>query len=111
MITLISIIALGFFLGMRHATDPDHVVAVTTIVSRQRSVRAAGLVGAMWGLGHPVTILLVGGAIILFSVVIPPRLGLGMELAVAVMLVVLGAMNLVGAAKRIEAVAHRHDAS
>ncbi len=109
MASLVAILVLGFVLGMRHATDPDHIVAVTTIVSRQRSVRAAGLVGAMWGLGHTVTILLVGGAIILFRVVIPPRLGLGMELAVAVMLVVLGAMNLAGAAKRIEAVAHRHD--
>ena len=52
MISLISIILLGFFLGMRHATDADHVVAVTTIVSRERTVRHAAWLGALWGLGH-----------------------------------------------------------
>jgi len=82
MITLFSIIALGFFLGMRHATDPDHVIAVTTIVSRQRSVRHAALIGALWGVGHTITILAVGSAIILFGLVVPPRLGLTMELSV-----------------------------
>lgn len=96
MITLLSIIALGFFLGMRHATDPDHVIAVTTIVSRQRSIRHAALIGILWGLGHTVTIFLVGSAIILFGVVIPPRLGLTMELSVGLMLILLGILNLTG---------------
>ena len=96
MITLFSIIALGFFLGMRHATDPDHVIAVTTIVSRQRSVRHAALIGALWGLGHTITILVVGSAIILFGLVIPPRLGLTMELSVGLMLILLGIANLSG---------------
>ena len=105
--TLLAILALGFFLGMRHATDADHVVAVSTIVSRERHPRAAMLIGALWGLGHTVTILLVGGAIILLGVVIPPRLGLSMEMSVAVMLVVLGAINLSGALHRIEQVGHQ----
>jgi cytochrome c biogenesis protein CcdA len=96
MITLLSIIALGFFLGMRHATDPDHVIAVTTIVSRQRSIRHAALIGVLWGMGHTITIFLVGSAIILFGVVIPPRLGLTMELSVGLMLVLLGVLNLTG---------------
>ena len=96
MITLISIIALGFFLGMRHATDPDHVIAVTTIVSRQRSMRHAAAIGGLWGVGHTITIFLVGSAIILFGVVIPPRLGLTMELSVGVMLILLGILNLSG---------------
>jgi high-affinity nickel permease len=95
-ITLLSIIALGFFLGMRHATDPDHVIAVTTIVSRQRSIRHAALIGILWGLGHTITIFLVGSAIILFGVVIPPRLGLTMELSVGLMLILLGILNLTG---------------
>src|SRR5919206_3544383 len=98
MLSSFSVLALGFILGMRHATDADHVVAVTTIVSQQRSVaRAAGL-GALWGVGHTATILLVGGAIILFRVIIPPRLGLAMEFAVAVMLVLLGVRSLRAAA-------------
>ncbi|MGO9707764.1 MAG: high-affinity nickel-transport family protein [Polyangiaceae bacterium] len=105
---LLAILLLGFVLGMRHATDADHVVAVTTIVSQQRSVRAAGFIGVVWGLGHTLTIFVVGGAIILFGIVIPPRLGLTMELSVAIMLVVLGAVNLTGAVGRIEEAAQAH---
>src|SRR5258708_1260442 len=94
--TLLSIIALGFFLGMRHATDPDHVIDVTTIVSRQRNIRQAALIGVLWGLGHTITILIVGSAIILFGLVIPPRVGLTMELSVGLMLILLGILNLSG---------------
>ena len=94
MTTFISILFLGFFLGMRHATDSDHVVAVTTIVSRQRNITGAALTGFLWGIGHSVTLLFVGGAIVLFGVVIPNRLGLGFEFCVALMLIVLGALNL-----------------
>src|SRR5438309_4710052 len=94
MFTFLSIIAIGFFLGMRHATDPDHVIAVTTIVSQQRSTKRAALIGAFWGLGHTATIFAVGTAIILFNLVIPARLGLGMELSVGLMLIALGGWNL-----------------
>jgi cytochrome c biogenesis protein CcdA len=94
MTSLAAILALGFFLGMRHATDADHVVAVSTIVARERTLRAAAPIGVLWGLGHTVTIALVGGAIILFGIVIPPRVGLGMELSVALMLVLLGGLNV-----------------
>jgi high-affinity nickel-transport protein len=76
---LVSLLFLGFLFGIRHATDPDHVVAIATIVSRQRNLRGSAMIGAVWGLGHTLTILAVGGAIILFGVVIPPRLGLAME--------------------------------
>ena len=102
MTPLLSVLLLGFFLGMRHATDPDHVIAVTTIVSRQRSVRAAASTGVLWGLGHTLTILAVGGAIILFGLVIPPRVGLGMEFSVAIMLVLLGVLTLTGVTRRIQ---------
>ena len=95
MMALFPVLALGFFLGMRHATDPDHVIAVSTIVSRSRSARGAALIGAVWGLGHTLTIVAVGGAIVAFRWVIPPRVGLSMELAVAVLLVVLGMVNVV----------------
>lgn len=101
MISLLSIIFLGFFLGMRHATDPDHVIAVTTIVSRERTVRSAALIGSLWGIGHTITIVLVGGAIILWNVVIPPRIGLAMEFSVALMLILLGILNLTGIMRRI----------
>jgi hypothetical protein len=96
MISFLSILAVGFFLGMRHATDPDHVIAVTTIVSNQRKRARAALIGAFWGVGHTVTIFLVGAGIILFNLVIPVRVGLSMEFSVAIMLIILGVMNVAG---------------
>lgn len=101
---LVTLVALGFLLGMRHATDPDHVVAVTTIVSQQRSLARAVRTGVLWGIGHTATILLVGGAIIVLKVRIsgiPPRIGLSLELAVAVMLIVLGLLTLAGGVRRV----------
>jgi hypothetical protein len=87
-------IALGALLGLRHATDADHVVAVTAIVARERSLARAARIGALWGVGHTCTLLLLGGAIVGFRLVIPPRVGLGLEFAVALMLVLLGFANL-----------------
>ncbi|MFO0611365.1 MAG: high-affinity nickel-transport family protein [Polyangiaceae bacterium] len=102
-----AVLGLGFVLGMKHATDADHVVAVTTIVGRSRSPWASAQVGAMWGIGHTLTLLLVGGAIILFHLVMPPHLGLGLEFLVACMLVALGVWNLrTGRAPRAHAHPH-----
>ena len=92
---------------MRHATDADHVVAIATIVSRERSMAGSALIGAAWGAGHTVTVMTVGAAIILFGVVIPPRLGMSMEFAVGVMLVVLGVLTLAGSGPLARA-AHAH---
>jgi high-affinity nickel permease len=105
-ITLLSVLALGFFLGIRHATDADHVVAVTTIVTRERTPGAAMAVGALWGVGHTLTILVVGGAIVVFGIVIPPKVGMSMEMSVAAMLIVLGLYNLTSAASQIDRSAH-----
>jgi hypothetical protein len=82
---------------MRHATDPDHVIAVTTIVSRERRLGSAALVGALWGVGHTVTIVLAGVAIVVFGAVVSPRAGLTMELSVALMLVLLGGLSVLNA--------------
>jgi ABC-type nickel/cobalt efflux system permease component RcnA len=101
MIDLVSIIALGFFLGMRHATDADHVIAVTTIVSRERTIKLAAWIGVLWGFGHTVTIFLVGAAIILFRWVIPARVGLTMEFSVGLMLILLGLLTLKDIMRRI----------
>ncbi len=112
MLSLLTVIGVGFLLGMRHATDPDHVVAVTTIVSRQQSIRHAGLIGMLWGVGHTITIFFVGAAIIVFNLVIPPRVGLAMEMAVGIMLIVLGVMNLTGLTQWITnrfTPGHNHD--
>ncbi len=94
MLNLLLTFLTSLLLGMRHATDPDHIIAVSTIVSRERSVGKAAGIGAVWGLGHTLTIFLVGGAIILFQLAFTPRLGLSMEFTVAMMLMLLGALNL-----------------
>lgn len=97
MAALLPVLLLGVVLGMRHATDTDHVVAVTTIVTRRRSLADALRIGALWGVGHSLTILVVGSGIILAGIVIPPRLELVMEFAVAMMLIGLGGWNLASA--------------
>lgn len=97
----LAILMIGFVLGMRHATDPDHVIAVSTIVSRERSTLKAGLIGILWGVGHTLTILVVGAAIILFGLAIPTRVGLTMEFCVGLMLILLGLLNLTGAMQRM----------
>ena len=114
MISALWLVAAGFFLGVRHATDADHVVAITAIVSREMTIRGAVWVGALWGIGHTLTVSLFGGAIILFGIVIPDRVGMAMEFVVAVMLILLGATTLFGAVQRARGEAQlriglRHD--
>ena len=106
-LNVVSFLFLGFFLGMRHATDADHVVAIATIVSRERSIAGSALIGAAWGIGHTMTVMAVGAAIIVFGVVIPPKLGLSMEFAVGIMLVLLGILTLTGMGRAVGA-AHAH---
>jgi hypothetical protein len=106
-LNILSFLFLGFFLGMRHATDADHVVAIATIVSRERSMVGSALIGAAWGVGHTMTVMAVGAAIIVFGVVIPPKLGLSMEFAVGIMLVLLGILTLTGMGRTV-GVAHAH---
>jgi len=90
----LSLLALGFVLGLRHAADPDHVVAVTAITARTGRVTPAALLGAVWGLGHTLTLFVVGVGIILFNWVVPPRVGLTLEFIVAIALVAVGLLNL-----------------
>ena len=85
---------IGVLLGLRHAIDADHVAAVATIVSRERSFGRAARVGALWGIGHSMAVMLVGGAIVVFRVTVPPRIGLSLELGVALMLILLGYRNV-----------------
>ncbi|MBA2295904.1 MAG: hypothetical protein H0W16_12320 [Actinobacteria bacterium] len=83
-------------LGLRHATDPDHIAAVTTLVaSRQHSNRAAARLGAFWGLGHALTLVLFGLPILLFQEYLPGRLQQGAETVVAALIVFLALRLLV----------------
>ena len=74
-LSLTLALALGFVLGIKHAVEADHLVAVTTIVSEQRSILRSGLVGASWGVGHTISLLVAGCLVILLEVTIPLRLG------------------------------------
>ena len=91
---VLALLGLGLLLGLRHAADSDHVVAVTAIAARTRRVLPATLLGMAWGLGHTLTLFAVGAGIILFNWEISPRLGLAMEFCVALALVVVGLLNL-----------------
>jgi ABC-type nickel/cobalt efflux system permease component RcnA len=93
----LGIALLGLLMGMRHATDPDHVIAVTTILSREPRFIVATRIGIVWGIGHTLTVLAIGALIIVFKIAIPTRLGLAMEFAVAIVLILLG----VGASARL----------
>jgi cytochrome c biogenesis protein CcdA len=93
MMSLAPAALLGFLVGLRHATDADHVAAVSAIVARERTLRGAAFIGAAWGLGHTITLLLLGGGIIVFGLAVPRPVALGLELAVGVMLIGLGVWN------------------
>jgi high-affinity nickel-transport protein len=105
-------IALGLLVGARHAFEPDHLAAVSTLVGSSRSPRNAVGLGLLWGLGHTISLLVVGIALIVLGGVMPVRIATAFELAVAAMLVVLGARAIVaGLCNRAgDAGAHRHGA-
>jgi high-affinity nickel-transport protein len=92
--SLLPVLSLGFVLGVTHAADADHVAAMSTVVAERRRVGAAAWAGALWGLGHTATVLVLGGAILLTRAAVPERFALALELGVAVMLLALGARTL-----------------
>lgn len=94
------LLGVGLLLGLRHAAEADHVVAVTAIAARTRRVLPALWLGVLWGLGHSLTLWLAGAGIILLRLAVPPRLELGLELLVAVTLIALGIANLRAGARR-----------
>lgn len=87
---LITLITLGFILGLEHALDADHVAAVTAMVSRTKSLRKSSALGAVWGMGHTTTLLLVGLLVLVFKVSLPQNLAPLMEFLVGIVLVLLG---------------------
>ena len=99
---------LGFVLGLQHATDPDHLVAVATIVTRERRFAAGAMVGVLWGVGHALTLGAAGTVIIAAGLTPGPRLAAGLELLVAAMLVLLGIFRLRDAARGLETVPPEH---
>lgn len=107
-VTLLTMLGLGLVLGLRHALDPDHVAAVSTIVSESKSLRRSSLVGTFWGLGHAVSLLLAGVFVIALKFQISPRLTLWMEFTVALMLILLGARSLLKSVRGFKVHVHQH---
>jgi high-affinity nickel-transport protein len=106
--TVLPAALLGAVLGLQHATDGDHLVAVATIVSRERRFRDGALIGALWGIGHTATLTAVGLALVALDLTMAPRLVAGLEVLVALMLVALGIWRLADAARGATGVAPDH---
>ena len=92
--SLITVLILGFLLGMRHATDTDHVIAIGTITARQKSVKSSMAVGGLWGIGHSAMVTVIGILIIFLHLNIPARIGTMLEFSVGMMLVILVVINI-----------------
>ena len=90
-VSLDSLLVLGFLLGVRHATEADHLAAISTIVTERRSLLRSSLVGAFWGLGHTLALLIAGVGVLLLRYQLTDRMAHVLELCVGVMLVLLGA--------------------
>lgn len=105
---LLPAAALGFLLGLQHATDPDHLVAVATVATRERRVADAVRVGVFWGLGHMLTLTVAGAAIVALGLSLGPVVRTGLESMVALMLVLLGALRLRDVTRGLDTVAADH---
>lgn len=89
-IGLLSILSLGFILGMKHAIEPDHVIAVSTVASQSKKLWRSSLTGVFWGIGHTATLFLAGLAILLMKGEIPEVWAMSLEFLVGIMLVYFG---------------------
>lgn len=90
-------IVLGLLVGLRHSFEPDHLTAVSTLVGDTHDLRGGALLGALWGLGHTLALVAVGGILLLVGASLPERAGVVFELGVAAMLLALGVRSIVAA--------------
>ena len=90
----LSILSLGFVLGIKHAIEPDHVIAVSTIASRSKKLWHSSLSGVFWGIGHTATLVIFGIIVILIKGEIPDIWAMSLEFLVGIMLVYLGVTSI-----------------
>lgn len=104
-----ALLALGLVFGFKHATEVDHVVAVSTIVSEHRSVLRSMLVGGLWGVGHTASLIIIGVLVLVFRIAIPQRVANWLEFGVALMIIALGVLGMIRVLrKRADIHLHRH---
>jgi hypothetical protein len=106
--SMISLLAFGFALGLKHATEADHLAAISTIVSDRRSVWGASVVGGLWGVGHTISLFVAGVLVMVLHFEISDRLSRGLEFCVALMLVGLGLDTLRKLARGAQLHMHLH---
>jgi ABC-type nickel/cobalt efflux system permease component RcnA len=107
-----TVLAVGLLFGLKHATEVDHVVAVSTIASQQKSVLRSALVGALWGAGHTASLLIVGVVVLVLRVAIPESVCSWLEFGVALMIIGLGSVALWKSLKKrsnLHVHEHSHD--
>jgi len=85
-----AVLGLGFLIGLKHATEADHLAAVSTIVTERRSFWSSAIVGGIWGLGHTVSLLIVGIFVLLLNFKVSEQAERLLEFGVGVMLILLG---------------------
>ena len=108
-LSLLAVLGVGLAFGVKHATEVDHVVAVSTIVSEHRSLWRSAVVGGLWGMGHTVSLILVGVMVLVLRVAIPEWVASWLEFGVALMIIGLGAGAFVRALRnRRDFHMHRH---
>lgn len=109
-ITLFTLLGFGFLLGIKHAFDADHLTAISTVVSKNKSIKKSSLAGMFWGFGHTISLLVVGLVILLLKISIPQKIALSFEFIVGIMLVILGINSILTIKKnRIHLHRHKHD--
>lgn len=109
MVTSLGGVLLGLLVGLRHAFEPDHVTAVSTLVTEAHDVRRGTLLGVIWGLGHTAALAIMGTLLLATGAALSARTEAMFELAVALMLIVLGARSLwIGARDGRLGSVHRH---
>jgi ABC-type nickel/cobalt efflux system permease component RcnA len=107
-ISFLSILALGFVLGIKHAIEPDHVIAVSTIASQSKKLFRSTLAGVFWGIGHTATLFIIGVILILMKGEIPEKWAMSLEFLVGIMLVYLG-LTTITSFKNIHVHQHEQD--
>jgi ABC-type nickel/cobalt efflux system permease component RcnA len=111
-LSILAVLSVGLLFGLKHATEVDHVVAVSTIVSQHKNIFHSALVGGLWGVGHTASLLAIALVVLTLRIAIPERVSGWLELGVAVMIVCLGVSALRRALRRNREVhlhQHNHD--
>ncbi len=107
-ISFISVLFLGFILGIKHSIEPDHIIAVSTMVGRSKKLSRSTLTGVFWGIGHTSTLFIVGMLLVLFKGELPEKLTMSLEFLVGIMLVYLGIRSMI-LIKNAKQVPHHHE--